>query len=266
MFDWHVHTHHSPDSQASIAAMARAACAAGLAGVAFTDHVEWMPKDGATGFLKPPAYFAELDELRTRYNGRLQLLAGMEVGDSHRFPAETREIVSAWPWDYVLGSLHWVGGQPAWEPEMFAAGVAVAYTRYFDELVALAQEGEYDVLAHLDLVRRDSWTVCRQVLPVEPYAEPIREALRAVAARGKGLEINTSAWSMGLDEPCPGLTILRWYRELGGEVLVFGSDAHRPEHVGKNFDRARDLALAAGFTRLARFEQRRIVGWDAIVP
>ena len=266
MFDWHVHTHHSPDSQASIAAMARAACAAGLTGVAFTEHMEWMPEDEATGFLKPPAYFAELDELRTRYNGRLQLLAGMEVGDSHRFPAETREIVSAWPWDYVLGSLHWVGGQPAWEPEMFAAGVAVAYTRYFDELVALAQEGEYDVLAHFDLVRRDSWTLCQQVLPVEPYAEAIREALRAVAARGKGLEINTSAWSMGLDEPCPGLTILRWYRELGGEVLVFGSDAHHPEHVGKNFDRARDLALAAGFTRLARFEQRRIVGWDAIVP
>jgi histidinol-phosphatase (PHP family) len=247
-----------------MAAMARAAHAAGLAGVAFTDHVEWMPGDEATGILKSPAYFAELDELRARYNGEMQLLAGVEVGDSHRFPAETREIVSAWPWDYILGSIHWVDGQPGWEPEMFESGVAVAYARYFDELIALAQGGEYDVLAHFDLVRRDSWAVCRQVLPVEPYAEAIREALRAVVARGKGLEINTSAWSAGLDEPCPGLTILRWYRELGGEVLVFGSDAHRPERVGADFDRARDLALVVGFTRLARFERRRIVGWDAL--
>ena len=148
---------------------------------------------------------------------------------------------------------------------MFEAGVAVAYARYFDELVALAQGGEYDVLAHFDLVRRDSWEVCRQVLPVEPHAEALHEALHAVVARGKGLEINTSAWSAGLDEPCPGLTILRWYRELGGEVLVFGSDAHYPERVGADFDRARDLALAAGFTRLARFERRRIVGWDTLV-
>ena len=249
-----------------MSAMARAACVAGLAGVAFTDHVEWMPGNGATGFLKPPAYFAELDELQARHNGRLQLLAGLEVGDSHRFPAKTREIISAWPWDYILGSIHWVDGQPGWKPEAFEAGVAVAYARYFDELVALARGGEYDVLAHFDLVRRDSWAVRQQLLPVEPYAEPLREALRAVVTRGKGLEINTSAWSVGLDEPCPGLTILRWYRELGGEVLVFGSDAHHPERVGADFDRARDLALAAGFTRLARFEQRRIVGWDTIVP
>ncbi|MEA3397122.1 MAG: PHP domain-containing protein, partial [Chloroflexota bacterium] len=115
MFDWHIHTHHSPDSHASMSAMARAAYAAGLAGVAFTDHMEWMLGDEATGFLKPPAYFAELDELRARYNGRLQLLAGMEVGNSHHFPDETREITSAWPWDYILGSIHFVDGQPGWE-------------------------------------------------------------------------------------------------------------------------------------------------------
>ncbi len=64
-----------------------------------------------------------------------------------------------------------------------------------------------------------------------------------------------------MGEPLPNLTILRWYRALGGEVLVFGSDAHTPQRLADDFATARTLALAAGFTRLARFERRHIVGW-----
>ncbi len=77
-------------------------------------------------------------------------------------------------------------------------------------------------------------------------AELIRAALRAVIVRGRGLEINTSPWSKGMDETLPGGHNHAWYRELGGEVLVFGSDAHCPEAVGQHFARARDLALSFG--------------------
>ena len=84
---------------------------------------------------------------------------------------------------------------------------------------------------------------------------------QAVVARGKGLEINTSPLGNGLAEPCPGLYILRRYRALGGETLVFGSDAHQTPRVGQHFEEARQLALAAGFTRLARYRERQVVGW-----
>lgn len=261
MFDLHTHTRHSPDAGASMEAMARAALAAGLEGVAFTDHLEWMPRDDAAGYLKPAAYFAELASLRASCRGEITLLAGLEVGSSHHFLPQARAALSAWPWDYVLGSVHWSGGRLGYDPETFADGIAAAYERYFQEVRLLAEGGEYDVLAHFDLMRRDSWSTVGACLPAEPYAELIRAALRAVIERGRGLEINTSPWSKGMDEPCPAVTILRWYRELGGEVLVFGSDAHCPEAVGQHFARARDLALSLGFTRLARFAQRRVVGW-----
>lgn len=261
MFDLHVHSHHSCDAHATMMSMAQAAHAAGLEGLAFTEHVEWLPGDEATGFLNCAAYFAELTALREQWEGRLEVLAGVEIGSTHLFPEETRAFLAARPWDYVLGSAHWVEGVPGWLPAGFADGIQAAYARYFRELVRLAREGEYDVLAHFDLVRRDSWAQLQQTLPLEQFAADIDAALQAVVARGKGLEINTSPLGNGLAEPCPGLYILRRYRALGGEVLVFGSDAHQTQRVGQHFEAARQLALAAGFTRLARYRERRRVGW-----
>lgn len=260
-FDFHLHSRHSSDADGSPSEMADAAQRAGLTGVAFTEHVEWWPTDEACGYLQPQPYYAEMAALRARQAETLQLRIGLELGNPHTFAAEARALLDLAPWDYVLGSLHWPQGVPGWEPVAFAEGLEVAYRRYFQGLVSLAEKGVYDVLAHLDLVRRDSWNICRQVLPVEPYAPLIRKTLRAVVERGKGLEINTSALAAGLPEPCPGLTILRWYRELGGEILVLGSDAHHPAAVGQYFDQAQALAVAAGFERLACFQGRRVVDW-----
>lgn len=264
-YDFHVHSRYSPDASPALSAMADAAHRAGLVGMAFTEHIEWLPGDEACGYLEPQRYYTELVSLRGRYDEELQILAGLELGNPHDFVTEARALLDAAPWDYVLGSLHWPEGLPGWEPVAFEEGLEIAYRRYFRELVTLAEEGAYDVLAHFDLVRRDSWGVCRQVLPIEPYESFIRAALTAVVERDKGLEINTSALAAGLDEPCPGLTILRWYRELGGEILVFGSDAHHPEDLAQCFDRARSLALEAGFDQLARFERRRVVEWLPLI-
>lgn len=260
-FDMHTHSRFSCDADSPMDTIAELALKNGLAGVAVTDHMEWIPEDDAYEYFAPQDYFAELEIVRSRYAGQLELLAALELGNPHQFPQEVADVLSAWPWDYTIGSLHWTAGLPGWEPVAFEAGVATAYQRYFTELVNLARDGEFDVLGHLDLVRRDSWSVKRQILPLEPYADLIRAILAALVQRGKGLEINTSPWDRGLDDPCPGLTILRWYRELGGEILVFGSDAHNPRRVGQYFPRARDLALAAGFTHLVRFKQRQITDW-----
>ena len=263
MIDTHTHSTFSPDAAASMAEMAAAAERIGLAGLAFTDHVEWVPEDEAYQFLAPDAYFAELSALRERYAGQLTLLAGIEVGNPHEFPAEAAACVQAHPWDIVLGSIHWIDHQPGWYASTYKdlGGLEAAYEQYFVDLAALVEEGEFDVLAHFDMVRRDSWALFEEVLPLEPYADQIQAILRRLIERGKGLEINTSGLRKGMATPQPDLTVLRWYRELGGELLVFGSDAHCPEDIAQPFDRARELALAAGFTRLARYERRQVVGW-----
>ena len=263
MIDTHTHSTFSPDATASMAEMAAAAERIGLAGLAFTDHVEWVPEDEAYEFMAPDAYFKELTALREHYAGRFTLLSGAELGNPHEFPAEAKAFVHAHPWDIVLGSIHWLDHKPGWYASTYKnmGGLDAAYEQYFIDLATLVEHGEFDVLAHFDMVRRDSWALFEEVLPLDPYAEQIRVILRRLIERGKGLEINTSGLRKGMTTPQPDLTVLTWYRELGGELLVFGSDAHRPEEIAQPFDQARELALAAGFTRLARYERRQVVGW-----
>ncbi len=268
MFDYHVHTAYSPDTYATMEEMAARAASLGLEAVAFTDHVEWVEDDDATDYFRPQSYLRTLGHLRRRYDGQIELLAAMEMGSSHRFPAEAERLAAAHPWDYILGSVHWMprsDGSLArgWHREGFEEGLEAAYAAYFREVAALAEGGTYDCLAHFDFVRRNSWAIFRQLLPLEPYREWIDAALRAVIERGKGLEINTSALRRGMPTPLPAPEILRRYRELGGEIVTIGSDAHRVVDVGADIRVGMRYAASMGFRYFARFRRRRVVAWIA---
>lgn len=261
MIDTHTHSHHSPDGQASLMAMVEAAKARGLTGITFTEHAEWYPGDDAYGYLDLDTYFAELDKTRARFAGSMAVLAGIELGNPHEFPDQVHAMLTDYPFDLAVGSVHWLDGFPGWEPPIFEQGIAATYQRYFDEVALMVTQADFDVLGHLDLVRRDSWELFHQTLPLDRHMESIDTILAHLIATDRGLEVNTSGLRKGLPEPIPGLEVLRRYRALGGKILVFGSDGHRPEDIAYGFDTARDLALAAGFERLAKFEQRQIIGW-----
>jgi histidinol-phosphatase (PHP family) len=241
--------------------MALSAEAHGLAGITFTEHGEWYPGDEAYGYLDLDRYFAEVNQTRDRYGDRIAIFSGIELGNPHDFPDEVRALLSRYPFDLAIGSVHWLDDQPGWQPPIFDAGLDVAYRQYFEEVVRMVEYADFDVLGHLDLIRRDSWDLCHKVLPLEPYRDLIQTALELLIGAGRGLEINTSGLRKGLPEPVPGRQVLQWYRELGGEILVFGSDGHRPDHVGFGFDIARDIARATGFERSAVYRAGHIVDW-----
>jgi histidinol-phosphatase (PHP family) len=264
MIDTHTHSHHSPDGSADMATMALAAESFGLTGITFTEHAEWYPGDEAYGYLDLGAYFSEVAQVRDRYADRVAVFSGIELGNPHDFPDEVRALLSGYPFDLAIGSVHWLDDQPGWKPPVFAPGLDPTYRRYFEEVVRMVEQAEFDVLGHLDLIRRDSWDLCHEVLALAPYRDLIEPALRQLVEDGRGLEVNTSGLRKGLPEPVPGSQILQWYRALGGEILVFGSDGHRPEHVGFGFGVARDLALSAGFEYLTVFRERRVVDWTKL--
>lgn len=132
-----------------------------------------------------------------------------------------------------------------------------AYGPYFAESLRAAQSGLGDVLGHLDLVKRYG---VRQYGPLDPvvFEEEIREILRAAAHSGMGLEINTSGLRQSPGEPYPALTVLGWFRELGGEILTAGSDAHHADDLGGGITEALAMAKEAGFRAIATFEERRV--------
>ncbi len=264
MFDTHMHSLHSPDGHQSMPVMAQAARTQGLTGLAFAEHGEWYAEDPACGYLDLESYFADLEAVRSRFDGELEILAGIELGNPHDFPRQVGAMLDRWAFDLVIGSVHWLGGQAGWERPAFANGIRETYHRYFDELLVMVERADFDILGHLDLVRRDSWALFQHVVRLDAFEAEIREVLRRLVAAGRGLEINTSGLHKGMGRPLPNLQVLQWYREAGGEILTFGSDAHRPRHIAYGFDHARNVARAAGFERLARFQRREVVGWISL--
>jgi len=270
--DYHIHTRFSCDSEAEMTDVCDAAIARGIQEIAFTDHLDFGPDD-------PPDYFRLVEYVETiqhcrdRYRDRLIIRTGVEIGEPHIFTQQAQTILAAEELDFVIGSAHYAVSpapssastdsnrlQCAWKASFFEQPLHIAYESYFQQVVRLAVEGDFDVLGHLDLVKRDAQKFGKPYDGPVPYADMIRTALRTLVERGKGIEINTSSLykGRGMSEPCPSLEILRWYREMGGEILTFGSDAHTADRVGSHLNVAYAMAQTVGFKRWATFERRRV--------
>jgi histidinol-phosphatase (PHP family) len=252
-----MHTRFSCDGRNTMEEMCRASIELGMTEIAITDHLDVHPKDGCPGYYVPRAYFAELERCRELFAGRLTIKAGIEVGDPHRFAEEEAPVLAAWPYDFALGSVHWIDDEAPFGAPFFKAHEAGwAWSGYFREMARLARADHYDVVAHIDLIKREG-TQHYGVWDYAPYADEVRAILRTLIERGKGIEINTSGWRRAANEPCPGLPILSWYAELGGEILTIGSDAHGPEHVALRWNDGVALARQAGLRWLTTFEGRK---------
>ncbi|MGA7670731.1 MAG: histidinol-phosphatase HisJ family protein [Nitrolancea sp.] len=255
--DYHVHTSFSMDSQMPMEDACGEAIRRGVPQICFTEHVDYIPDDDGVGFFDPDGYFAELNRCRDLFGDQLVVRAGVEIGEMHRFSSKAQELTASYPFDFIIGSLHWVGTDLVMQPKYFEGRTRDdAYNAYFTELLALARHGGFDVAAHLDVPKRYDQEALGEFDSTR-YAEQIRAVLRACVENGIGIEINTGSMRRTGGDPSPSPIVLEWYRELGGEILTFGSDGHRLAHMAYAFDRAREWALDAGFTRLAAFERRQ---------
>jgi histidinol-phosphatase (PHP family) len=242
-----------------MAEMCQAAIEAGLEEIAITDHLDGHPGDNCHGYYSVAAYFEEIACCRALFAPRLTIRAGIEVGDPHRFPEVISPTVRGHDYDFAIGSVHWIDDVAPFGDAFFRAhDSAFAFGGYFREALALAKADDFDVLGHLDMPKREG-TAFYGPFRADDYGDALREILRMLIAHGKGIEINTSGWRKSADECCPGPSVLKWYADLGGEILTIGSDAHRTEHVGLFRARAIDLAREAGLRWLTTFECRRPV-------
>jgi histidinol-phosphatase (PHP family) len=257
--DNHVHTQWSWDAPAE-ASMARAceqALAAGVPAVAFTDHVDFTTAtDGdriAAEHIDPrpyarmrlldvPGYLATVQECRQRYPD-LRILTGAEIGEAHMWAASAQAVLAQTEFDRILGSVHAIplDGKLTAADELFRRMPAgEVMRRYFAELLRLVEGSDiFQVLAHLDFPRR-MWPRAAAPYDERAFEPEIRAVLRALAASGRVLEVNTKS-------PLASAELLGWWREAGGTAVSFGSDAHQYWRVGDRFKLAVDVVEAAGF-------------------
>jgi histidinol-phosphatase (PHP family) len=254
--DYHLHTSFSVDSQMPMETACETAIALGLPEICFTEHVDLVPSDPDAGFFAPAPYFAELARCRERFDGRLTIRGGAEFGESHRIRAQQDELTASYPFDFIIGSLHWVGARSVMSPDYFEGRtLREGYAAYFAELLELVRDGDFDVLGHLDVPKRYAYPA-HGPFDSDEYADEIRAVLAACIDRGVGIELNTGSMRRTEGDPSPSPEVLGWYRELGGEILTLGSDGHRPPHMAYEFERALAMIRAAGFTHLTTFEGR----------
>ncbi len=258
--DFHLHSDFSGDSQTPAQEMISQAVSLGLEGMCFTEHLDLDgPPDGIDMSLNFPAYFQTLSALQKTCRDRIRIGIGLEFGIQPHLSKTLDALCKAWPFDFVIASQHFVDRKDPYFPDFFEGQTERScYEKFFlEEYDSLKQlsPSSYDTLGHLDYIIRygPSRGSCFSYAAYADFIDPILELL---ISRGKCLEVNTGGYKAGLGMPNPNSDILKRYRELGGERITIGSDAHRPEQIALEFDRAEALLSSLGFRYYTIFEQR----------
>ena len=232
MFDFHLHSRVSFDGRDTAANMAQAAVSAGLKEICFTDHMDYDPLDPAHKLtFSLEEYNQEYDSLEVP---GLIIRRGFEFGMLPDNAEQFQKDVSRRNWDFVIGSVHFVDGLDVYFQEYWEGKTPYqAILRSFEETLQCVQlHDDFDVLGHLTYLGKCRANPEKAPIVYRDYREVVDEIFRILIAKGKGIECNTS----GLDS-CnallPDEVYLRRFRELGGEIVTVGSDAHHPDRVGQ---------------------------------
>ena len=185
MFDFHMHSRVSFDGHDSGEVLARAAAAAGLKEICFTDHIDYDPLGTMPDMaFDTAAYNAEYDALEI---SGLKIRRGMEFGLARDNAAQFREDLKRRHFDFVLGSIHFVDDldvyfEPFWQDKT----VFQAERRYLEETLACVQvHDDFDVLAHLTYIAKTRSHHAPRPVPYAEHRELIDEILRVVAAKAR---------------------------------------------------------------------------------
>lgn len=259
--DHHVHCSFSPDSQTPPEAQIQRAIELGMPAICFTDHMDYdYPEEANISFdLKPEIYLPAMSRLKEQYADRIDVRAGVEIGLDLACPDKIISYIQSADWDFVIGSIHLAGGRKdPYLPSYFEGrSSAEAYRAYFEDTLKCLQAFPpiYDIFGHLDYVFRcgdrsitNAW---------KEWPDLIDEILRQIIDQGLGLDVNTGGMKNGLPMQHPHDDVLRRYRELGGELITMGSDAHKTIHLGDHFPEVGEKLKAMGFQYAAAYKGRK---------
>ncbi|MEJ2011556.1 MAG: histidinol-phosphatase [Anaerolineales bacterium] len=254
--DYHIHSTFSCDAHDSMAVICRAALSLGLQEIGFSEHLDFHPLDECLGFFQVDQFWEALELCRASFGSQLTLRAGLETGEPHLYAQELKPVLTAHPWDYVLGSQHWIEDLTVFDPSYFEQPAREAYERYFTYELELVRNGDFDILAHMDIPKRYGFDAYGEFNP-QDWQSHIRAVLAELARRDRALEVNSGTLRRPVNETSPAAIILRWFHEEGGRLVTFGSDAHRAEHVGYGCSQVSRQLQTAGFREFARYERRQ---------
>ncbi|MCR5144295.1 MAG: histidinol-phosphatase HisJ family protein [Lachnospiraceae bacterium] len=260
IWDSHMHSRFSGDSEADPVEMILKAQRIGLPGITFTDHLDWDFQEEPGLFdLDIPKYNEEIHQLMDKYNSQdFNINYGIELGLQTHLANRHHLLLLENNFDYVIGSLHVIDGMDPYYPAYFegkdpTSAYNHAYECMLENIVAF---NEFDSLGHLDYVFRYGPAKELGIDSYDKYKNIVDEILHYIIAHDIALEINTGAFRKGLKEPNPNIQIIKQYKNMGGKLITIGADAHSPEYVGEKFDEMEKLLTDIGFKSYQVFKSR----------
>lgn len=256
-----MHSSFSADSDTPMEVMIHRAVETGLQGITFTEHLDPdypVTPDNLDFSLDIPAYKEKLAELSDIYRDKIQVRFGIELGLQMHLGESFDSLLSQTPFDFVIGSSHLVHGCDPYYPEFFEGRKEfLCYMEYFESILEnISAYDGFDVYGHIDYVVRYGPNKNREY-SYGRYKDILDEILKKLISMGKGIELNTGGYHYGLGEPNPCTAVIRRYRELGGEIITIGADAHTPDKIACAFDKAASVLEACGFRYYTIFKDRK---------
>jgi histidinol-phosphatase (PHP family) len=202
-----------------------------------------------------PLYHGMIAKTQRDYP-KFTIKLGLEADFIPGFEKNTRALLGSFPYDFVIGSVHfidrWAFDDPEEKVKWRDKDINRVYRDYYRLLRQSAESGLFDIMGHVDLVKKFGHRASEDLTPeVERTAEVFKKA-------GVTVEVNTSGLRKPVNEIYPSLQVLKIYRSHGVPI-TFSSDSHDPKDVGRDYDKARQLALDAGYKEYNVFEKRKVV-------
>lgn len=260
LFDYHIHSQYSIDGKMTMDEACKRAIELGLEEIVFTDHIDldWPDNKTHLDMDNIKLYIKNIEAMQEKYDDRLIVKKGMELGLQPQLLDELNLIVDTFPVDFIIASIHVVDGMDPYLKKYYLDKTKEeSYIRYYEQILMLIREFDnFNVLGHLDYVKRYSpleWEENEHLYGLNV----IDEIFQVLIEKGKGIEVNTSGYRHISDAPMPNIELVKRFIDMGGEIITIGSDAHSVDGLAYSFDRALGELRSAGITELTTFNNRK---------
>lgn len=260
--DFHTHSHFSGDCNTPMEDMITQAISLGMTHLCFTEHFDpdypINPDDPLDFSLNTLNYRDNYLTFKEKYRHNIQLLWGVELGLQSHLYGKLKQYTSEHPFDFIIASSHLCNGEDPYYPAFFERKEeTTVYGEYFSSILENVKNyQDFDIYGHLDYIVRYGPNKDTRYT-YEAYRDIFDEILKILIQNGKGIELNTGGVKYGLKDLHPATAILKRYRELSGEIITIGSDAHAPVYLQNHFFRAEEVLKSCGFQYYTIFEKRK---------
>lgn len=260
-----MHSSFSGDSKTPMRDMINKAISENLDTICFTEHYDplfpcYKPEEVGEFDLDTINYLKQAESLRNDeiLNSKLNVNFGIELGMYPGIYDLGKQIISEGNYDFVICSSHTALKIDPYYPEYWQGKTVIQGARdYFAEILTNVQNfDDFDIYGHLDYCMRYVKTTSED-LKLSNYRDIFEEIFKILIEKGKGIEINSNGLRSPLHEFNPNPAILKLYKDMGGEIITFGSDAHSPEFIAYENKKAEELLSSLGFKYHVNFKNRK---------